>query len=360
MPTGYELKYGEIAIFDVSPKNENPFARNVCEILGVELKAIDVDKFLDGETDLTFNDSVRGRDVYVFQFYVGAKGERKTELEYFCDAAKSGGAANRVTAVLPYVLGQRGERRTRARQPIPALVIANGLKANGADGIVGVGIHSEALGSIYSAVGLAFEKLEFEYLVANYIINNYETGVCIGSPDIGGSVRAHNLGEIVEQNSSLDTSLAIAYKRKPSKEQPEITEVIGNLEGKNVVTIDDISSTFGTITASAKAFRERGASKITAAVCHPVLVEGSINKLEEALSGGLLDLMVFGNTIPVPEQVIKHPKIKVIPLEPFVAEAIRRIHFDESISGLHKYPQIVEAYKKQKLLDLDGNFILVG
>ncbi len=179
--------YGPLALFDISPSGAQTFAATVAKILQSNLRECTVEKFPDGETDIQIPGSVRGRDVFVFQSHVRPQGERLYELMNFVDAVKTGGSARRVTVVMPYLFGQRGERRTRPRQPVPAAVTAKSLYANGADNILAVCVHTTVIGTIYNTTNLRFENFEFEHLVANYVLNHAtDSSVVIASPDVGG------------------------------------------------------------------------------------------------------------------------------------------------------------------------------
>ena len=351
--------YGDIAIYDVSPQEARGFSKKVAELLGVSYNDYPdlVTKFKDGETDIKIKDSVRGKDVFVFQSYIPPIGERLYELELFLDAAKAGGAANRVTVVMPYCLGQRGERRTRARQPVPVLTIARNLKTNGADKILTVGIHAAAVGSIFNACGLGFEYLEDEYLVANYIIQRKLHDSTIATPDVGAAKRARKIKEIVIQNSppEFTVHIAIADKYRPQPDKAEITEAVGNVKDRPVFIVDDIASTLNSIASAVEAYKNKGAREAYIIITHPVLVEGHEKALKKLCDDGFVKEIVFGNTKPVSGLAAENRKIKYLPFEPFVAEAIRRINKDVSISGLHKYSQIISVYQnaRQSKITLD-------
>ena len=184
-------KYGDLIIFDVSPKEHQGFSKKVCEILGVKLGDCEVKKFKDGESDIEINDSVRGKNVFVFQSYVPPIGERKYELELFMDAAGVGGCANRINVVMPYLFGQRGERQTRARQPVPAGVVAKDLMGQ-ASSVLTIDVHTKGIQTVYNVLGIRFEHLEFSYVATNIIMQRLKenTDVVIGTVDVGGAKRA--------------------------------------------------------------------------------------------------------------------------------------------------------------------------
>ena len=238
--------YGPLALFDISPPEARYFAQNVVKILGTNLEHVDVKKFADGETDIDIKNSVRGKDVFVFQSYVPPLGERMYELENFLDAVKMGGSASRVNVVLPYLFGSRGERRTRPRQSVPTIVAAKDLYSHGAQKVVTVCVHTTAIGSIFNTAGLGFENLEFEHLVANYILNHAAGAIVIASPDVGGAGRARSVRKILMEKvplhvrENLEVTLAFADKYRPAPGVAEVHEVTGHVEGRSVYIVDDI------------------------------------------------------------------------------------------------------------------------
>ncbi len=355
--------YGELAIFDVSPPEYTQFSKNVCRILRTFLQDIEIKKFKDGDTDIILKESVRGKDVYVFLSYISPLGERLYELNNFLDAVKAGGSARRVTVVMPCAFGARGERRTRARQPVPTIVIAKMLKANGADEVLTVGVHTTTIGSIYNAIGLGFENLEFEYICAEYIIThcnkNFNETVVVGAADVGGANRAKKIRNLVAEKTGIILPVVIADKYRIKANEAEIDNVIGDVQGKDVFLCDDIGDTLGTMVSAARAYKQKGARCIFAILNHAVLGDGYETRLSQLLDDGLVEELVFGNTVPLKDAALAHPKVKIVALEPFVAEAIRRINQDESISGLHKYPQVMKTYENYNVGD-DPKIIDLG
>jgi len=351
------LAFSKLRIFDISPSHKE-FSQNVCKILGVQLGNVEVGKFRDGDTDLNINESVRGNDIFVFQSYVPPIGERLYELNQFIDAAHSGGYAKRVVAVLPFLFGSRGERRTRARQSVPALVVARNLKENGAWGVLTAGVHTRVNATIYNALNLGFENLDLEYLAANYIINHYQGKVAIASPDAGGAKRAERVINIVRQNSSIETNLVIGHKQRKKANEVDSFQLVGDVSGQDVFIVDDMGDTLGTIQKTVKTCVEEGAQSVKAFLHHPVLGSGFLEKMKSILHHEHVELL-FGNTIPLKDlsalPAEQQLKVKQIPLEPFFAEAIRRMHEDISISGLHKYKKIMRVYEQVYDDELMGN-----
>jgi ribose-phosphate pyrophosphokinase len=339
--------YGQIAIVDVSPDKE--FSTNVAKLLNLEPHNTQVDKFKDSETNIRIEQSVRGKDVYIFQSYIPPIGERLYELHNAVSATQSGGEASRVTAVMPYCFGMRGERATGARQSTQAVVVARQLYAMGVDKVITVGLHSEAVQSIFLAVGekegIKVEHLEFEPLAASYIIKtaqerNYRN-IVIASPDVGGTKRVRKTRSIVVKNSNLDARIAIGDKYRQKQDEAEILEIIGDVRGKQVFLYDDIGDTLGTISGAVQAIKERGAQGIYLMFIHPVLGQGYERNLKQLCDDRFVKEIVFSDTIPLKEIALKCDKVRTIAIEPFIAEAIKRINADKSMSELHKYNEIM-------------------
>lgn len=345
-------KYGRLIVFDASPEEYQEFSKNVCKYLNITLSKCKVEKFKDGETNIVIEESVRGADVFVFQSYIPPIGERKYELELLLDAIVHGGGANRVHVVLPFLFGSRGERRTRARQPIPTLVFGKSMKSGGVHGIVTIDVHTTVIGSLYNALDLNFENLQFEFIASNLIITrakNEMNNIILGSADIGGAKKLKLVRNIIAQETNVLLPIAFADKYRPEPNVSEINTIIGDVKGKIVYLVDDMGDTLGSIFSAAKAYKEKGALKVYSILCHPVLGSGSEEKLKKIFEEDLIEEVIFGNTIPLKEFAKNHPKVKRVPLEPFIGEAVRRIHSDMSISGLHKYDEIMRAYDRLSL-----------
>lgn len=349
-----DSKYGELAVFDVSPIDCQDFSKNVCKILDIKHGSCEVEKFKDGETDLDIADSVRGKNVFVFQSYIPPIGERKYELEQFLDAAGVGGCANRVNVVMPYLFGQRGDRQTRARQPVPAGIVAKDLM-NQAQSVLCVDVHNKGIQTVYNVLGIRFEHLEFSYLVASLVIERLkkDDNVFIGTVDVGGVKRARSLRDIVAHEyerlgQQMILPLVIADKHRPKANVAELNMIIGDVKGKDGFVIDDIGDTLGSLKNAVKAYKEAEANNLSVFLCHPVLSLGAEENLTEMIDKKWVDTIYFGNTVPIKPFIKKFgDRVKIIPLEPFVAEAIKRIHLDLSISGLHEYEKIMQVYGGQ-------------
>jgi ribose-phosphate pyrophosphokinase len=345
-------KYGRLVVFDASPEEHQDFTKNVCKFLNINLSPCKIEKFKDGETNIVIDESVRGADVFVFQSYIPPIGERKYELELLLDAIIHGGGASRVHVVFPFLFGSRGERRTRARQPVPTLVIAKSMRGRGVQGIITMDVHATVIGSLYNALQLNFENLQFEFIAANLLLENgldVSQDVVLGSVDIGGAKKLKKVRDIIADEIGTLLPVAFADKYRPQANVAEVNTIIGDVTGRTVFLIDDIGDTLGSLYSAAKAYKKHGAKKVYAILCHPVLGRGADLNLDKIFEEDLVEEIYFGNTIPVKPYARNHPKIKIISLEPFIGEAIRRVHHDLSISGLHKYKTILHAYHHSSL-----------
>jgi len=312
-----------------------------------------VRKFPDGETDISIPASVRDRDVFVFQSYIPPLGERILELGYFIDACKGGGDAHRVTVATPYLFGQRGERRTKPRQPLPALVFARMIDSNGGDHVLTICEHAQSLGSIYSALELGYDPLSFELLVANYILNDAQQRgtdeIVIGTPDIGAATRAGHLQDMVIQEGDRPARIVFANKRRQSGEKTRLTHTAGDVQGAHVYVSDDIGATMGSMVNAVNAYLAQGAESVDVLICHPVLSGRFGPPLDELCDNPQVSNIMMSNTMPLKGRALTDPKVKIVPFEPFVAEAIWRINKGESISALHRYQQIVQVYRDSQM-----------
>lgn len=337
--------YGEPVIVDASPDKE--FSHNVAKLLNITPHDVNVAKFADSDVEIKISPSVRGKDVYVLQQYIPDIGTRFYELLNTVSATQTGGEAGRVTVVMPYCFGMRGERATGPRQSIQANVVAGALKAMGVDKVVTIGLHTEAVSSIFLASGVKLEHLSFEPLAANYIANKaLEKGyhnVRIASPDVGGSKRAHRTIQLIQEtHPQLNTDMVIGYKHRQGANKTKHLATIGDVEGKPVFLYDDIGDTMGTIAGAAEAFQQAGAKELYVILIHPVMGNGYEKNLDKLCHNPAVKEITFGNTIPLKTQ---HPKIKTIPVEPFIAETIKRINQNHSMSKLHQPAEIINLYE---------------
>jgi len=294
-------------------------ALEIGEYLGVPIGEAKVKRFQDGEISIAIDESVRGSDVYVIQPTCYPTNDNIMELLIMIDALKRA-SARRITAVMPYYGYARQERKARARDPITAKLMANLITTAGADRVVTMDLHAPAIQGFFD---IPVDHLPGVPILAEYFRTKELKDVCVVSPDLGGVTRARSLAE------RIGASIAIIDKRRPEPNVSEIMHVIGDLEGKTVIMIDDIIDTAGTITQGAQALVDRGAKEVYACCTHPVLSGPAI----ERLSNSIIKEVVVTNTIPLqPEKAI--PQIKVLSVAPLLGEAIVRIHEDLSVSKL--------------------------
>ena len=317
----------EVKIFSGSAHKQ--FAENVCVNLGVPLSASKLFRFSDGEIGVSIEESVRGADVYVVQPTCEPANEHIIELLIIVDALKRA-SAYRVNLVIPYFGYARQDRKTRSREPITAKLVANLLEKAGADRVISADLHA---GQIQGFFDIPVDHLTGGPLLASYfkrvLQKEAEAGlVSVVSPDIGGVVRAR---KFAEQIGNAD--LAIVDKRRSHEvaNTCEVMEIIGNVEGKTAILVDDIIDTAGTMVKAAEALMERGAKEVYACATHGALSGPAIDRLKSSC----IKEVVLTDTIPLAEEK-KFEKIKVLPIAPLFAEALRRIHSEHSVSILFR------------------------
>ncbi len=348
--------HGQIAVVDIS--EDKKFSTNVAKMLGIQPHKTTVTKFADGETKIKIEQSVRGKDVYVFVTYQPDIGEHFYELMNAALACQSGGKAARLNVVMNYCYGMRGERVTGPRESAQAVVVARALYAMGVDQVLTTGLHNEAVPSIFQAVGekggIPVEHLSFEPLAGNYTANTITQqkieNSTMASPDVGGTKRVERVRTIVEKTYNLPIELAIAYKARTGDDKTEVLKVIGDVKDRTVFIYDDVAGTLGTIRSAVHAIKENGAKEIYIMEIHPVLSKGYEKDLELVCNDDTVKEIVFGNTIPLKGLALTHPKVRTIPLEPLVSEAIERMNLDHSMSELHNPQEIRKIYEKWNLM----------
>lgn len=269
--------------------NANPkLAEEIAEYLGVTLGASQVKRFSDGEIRVMINESVRGADVYIIQPTCNPVNDNLMELLIMVDAMRRA-SARRITAVIPYYGYARQERKARSRDPISAKLVANLLTAAGARRVLAMDLHANAIQGFFD---IPVDHLRVVPIIAEYYLKRNFENVVVVSPDLGGVTRARDLAH------RIGADIAIIDKRRPKANVAEIMNIIGNVRGKNVIMIDDIIDTAGTITQGAKALKEHGAKDVYICCTHPVLSGQAMARLEESEAKEVL----VTNTIPVPEE----------------------------------------------------------
>ncbi|HVJ50467.1 ribose-phosphate pyrophosphokinase [Desulfitobacterium sp.] len=307
----------ELKIFCGNANRE--LAEEISEYLGVPLGEAKVKRFQDGEIAIEINESVRGADVFVLQPTCNPTNDNIMELLIMIDALKRA-SARRITPVIPYYGYARQERKSRARDPITAKLMANLITTAGADRVVTMDLHAPAIQGFFD---IPVDHLPGVPILAEYFLNKGLKDVVVVSPDLGGVQRSRNLAE------RIGATLAIIDKRRPEPNVSQIMNVIGDIQGKTVIMIDDIIDTAGTITQGAQALMDRGAKEVFACCTHPVLSGPALDRLEKSV----IKEVIVTNTIPLdPERRI--PKIKTLSVAPLLGSAIVRIHEDLSVSKL--------------------------
>lgn len=294
-------------------------AEEIAEYLGVSVGESKVSRFSDGEIHVKINESVRGADVFVIQPTCDSVNDNIMELLIMIDALKRA-SARRITAVIPYYGYARQDRKARARDPITAKLLANLITASGATRVVTMDLHA---GQIQGFFDIPVDHLPGVPILAEYFTSKNIDDAIVVSPDLGGVTRSRDMAE------RIGASIAIIDKRRPEPNVAEIMNIIGSVEGKTVVMIDDIIDTAGTIAQGAQALLERGAKEIYACCTHGVLSGPAIERLQKSP----IKEVIVTNTIPLPEHKA-FDKIKVLSVAPLLGEAIIRIHEDLSVSKL--------------------------
>lgn len=308
---------GELSI--ISGNSNIPLAEEVCKHLGVELGDTIVNHFKDGEINLNITSSARGKDVFVIQPTSTPVNDNLMELLILIDALKRA-SAGRINAVIPYYGYARQDRKTKAREPITAKLVANLIATAGADRVVTMDLHA---GQIQGYFDIPVDHLSALSKLAQYfepLVKEDEDFIVV-SPDLGGVTRTRKFANY------LKLPIAIIEKTRPRPNENEVMNVIGDIEGKNVILVDDIIDTGGTICKAAEVLVQRGAKKVYGAATHGVLSDKAVNRIEDSV----LEEFIITDTIAQPEENIKN-KIKVVHVGDLIAQAIDRIHNNESIS----------------------------
>ncbi len=294
-------------------------AERISKELGVHLGDCKVGTFSDGETTVDINETVRGYDVFVIQPTCPPANDNLMEALILIDALKRASAA-RINAVMPYYGYARQDRKTKPRQPITAKLVADLITTAGADRMLTMDLHA---GQIQGYFNTPVDHLWGVPIMAEYFKDIIDRETVVVSPDLGGVTRARNFANL------LDLPIAIIEKRRPKANVSEVMNIIGDIEGKNVVIIDDIIDTAGTMSEAARVLKSFGALKVYACATHPVLSGPAVERIENSE----IEKFIITDTIPLPKEK-KIDKIEVVSVAPVFAEAIRRIYENASVSEL--------------------------
>ena len=298
-----------------------PLAQEVAKSLGVELSKCSVKKFSDGEVSINIEESVRGCEVFIIQSTSDPVNDNLMTLLIMIDALRRA-SVDTINVVIPYYGYARQDRKARSREPITAKLIANLLQVAGADRIIALDLHALQIQGFFD---IPVDHLMAAPIIANYFKNKIPDmeDVVVVSPDHGGVTRARKLAD------ALNTPIAIIDKRRPKPNVAEVMNIVGNIEGKTCIRIDDIIDTAGTITLGAKALKERGAKEVYAICSHAVLSGQALERIENSP----IKELVYANTIYIPEEK-KLDKMVPLCVGDLIAKAIYRIHHNEPVSVL--------------------------
>ena len=300
--------------------NSHPeLAEEIAAIMGKPLGDLEVKQFSDGEICVNLGESVRGVDCFVIQSTSKPVNDNLMELLITIDAMKRA-SAGRITAVMPYYGYARQDRKAKARDPITAKLVADMIVAAGADRVITMDLHAAQI--------MGFFTIPVAHLIGQPLLTEYYgkqniDDLVIVSPDHGSVPRARNMAE------PLNCPIAIVDKRRPKPNVSEIMNIIGDIEDKNCVLLDDMIDTAGTITNAANALKDLGAKSVRACATHAVLSGPAIQRIQDSA----IEELVLLNTMPIPDEKMID-KIKVLSVGPMFAESLVRIHNNESISKL--------------------------
>ena len=309
--------FSDLKLFTCNAHPE--LANEIAELMGIKVGKSTVNKFSDGEIQVSIWESVRDCDVYVVQPTCAPVNDHLMELLIMIDALKRA-SAGRINAVIPYYGYARQDRKAKARDPITAKLVANLIQAAGADRVISMDLHANQIQGYFD---IPVDHLLGLPILTKYFKEKNLDNVVVVSPDHGSVTRARNLAEY------LNCPIAIIDKRRPSPNKSEIMNIVGDINNKNCIIIDDMIDTAGTLTNAANAIKNMGAKSVYACATHPVLSGPAIERLEESA----ITELVLLNTIPMPKEK-RLDKMRFLSVGNLFAEAMMRVHNNGSISEL--------------------------
>ncbi|MGB0263824.1 MAG: ribose-phosphate diphosphokinase [Opitutales bacterium] len=299
--------------------NANPeLAQEICDYLGEPLGAATVKSFPDGETFVRIDENIRGADVFIIQPTSNPANQHLMELFIMIDAARRA-SAKRITAVIPFYGYARQDRKDQPRVPITSKLVANLLVSSGANRVLTVDLHAQQIQGFFD---IPVDHLYASPVLFKYLKNIDTDNLTLFSPDVGGMKMASAYAGL------LNVPIGFIAKRRTSAETVEAVSLVGETEGRDILLIDDMTETAGTLCAAAELLKKNGAARVMAAVSHGVLNERGY----ERLSSGILDQLITTNTTPVQQR--EGVPITVLSVAELLGEGIRRIHDNESVTGL--------------------------
>ena len=296
-----------------------PLAEKIAAQLGLPLSKCTVSTFSDGEITVSIGETVRGSDVFIIQSTCTPVNNNLMELLIMIDAMKRA-SAGRITAVIPYFGYARQDRKSKSRDPISAKLVADLITAAGADRVLTMDLHAAQIQGFFN---IPLDHLEGMPILSQYIERKELEDLVIVSPDLGSVNRARKIA------NRLDVPIAIIDKRRPKPNVSEIMNIIGDIQDKNLLIIDDIIDTAGTLCNAANALKERGAKSVRACATHGILSGPAVERIQASA----LEELILLDTIPLSAEK-KLDKIKVETVAPLFAQAIQRIYADQSVSTL--------------------------
>jgi ribose-phosphate pyrophosphokinase len=297
-------------------------AEKLADHLDIPLGQARVETFSDGEINIEILENVRGKDVFIIQSTCRPTNDNLMELIVLSDALRRA-SAGRITAVVPYFGYARQDRRVRsARVPISAKIVADMMAAVGIDRVLTVDLHADQIQGFFD---IPVDNVYATPIMLDHINQQKFDDVIVVSPDVGGVVRARAVAKLLE-----DADLAIIDKRRPRANEAKVMHIIGDVDGKDCIIVDDMIDTAGTMAQAANALKEHGARKVVAYITHPVLSGNAIKNINNSS----LDKLVVTDTIPLSDEALACDKIEVLSLSSMLAEAVRRVSEEESISSM--------------------------
>lgn len=293
------------------------FAQEVCNSLDVTLSKAEIKRFSDGEISVQIAESVRGRDVFIVQSTGAPSNDNLMELLIMTDALRRS-SANSITAVVPYFGYARQDRKAAPRVPITAKLVANLYETAGIDRVVTIDLHA---GQIQGFFDIPVDNLYGSIIFEEYVKSKNLPNPIIASPDIGGVARARYFAK------KLGLEMVIVDKRREKANESEVMNIIGDVDGKDVILIDDMVDTAGTMVKAASVLKKKGATSVMACATHAVLSGPAYERLKE----GELDELVITDTLALRQEC---DKIKVLTVAPLFGEVIRRVYHNESVNSL--------------------------